>query len=628
MNGETMVLFWLALLAAAGMGIYLQLKNYSLPVHADSGEFIYQGVLEREGERFKIREIKHSWREVLTAYRHWSLNDFFRGVPAIQNKMLVYQIMTWYFRGGQFKAKDFRLLFGLYHGCTILMLGVLGELGGGLYAGLATAWLYAFFSASPFVDASQIHAEHYATLPLAGAAACLLLGLQTGGWPWLVMAGGLLAMVTLLIKLTYGAEFFFLGIFVLGASGPYGLGYYLLGAAIFLVLLVIIYGLRGQGKHLYWWLLQTGLWIKEYLAKSQVLRQEVIGPKGGKENTIPPLWSQIRHQEKYRVLFRQVTPLFLGAGLFVINLISGDMTVAKGLVCFWGTAAVIAVIYQNKYYLAHTVPLLGPITLITGMMIQINLASPLTTFKFISILIMCLSFFYSWPAWRPYLSCSGPLEYHCQVYKTLGNLNTLRALAVEPIALYLQGKTDQGERILQWGGSHQELYALAGRRAALDALESHLLLSPEINDAYLGLDWRLQFVAEVAAMRPSYIADLDGSLNIETLNRATGLHFDVDRVFYQMFPVYRLAGNSGPRHPLADPAVLTGPSIKRVVHGDTLSLKEFNDLMGRWFNQDRGAEADIFTQEGVSRLLQDWQTLNDSGCWRRSFPWSWGRYTG
>ena len=627
MNGEP-TLFWLGILAAAGMGIYWQLKNYSLPVHADSGEFIYQGVLEREGERFKIREIKHSWREVLTAYRHWSLNDFFRGVPAIQNKMLVYQIMTWYFRGGRFKAKDFRLLFGWYHGCTILMLGVLGELGGGLYAGLATAWLYAFFSASPFVDASQIHAEHYAALPVAGACACLLIGVQTGGWPWLVTAGFWLALVSLLIKVTYGAEFFFLGVFVLLASGPYGLGYYLLGAAIFLVLLAIIYGLRGQGKHLYWWLLQTGLWIKEYLAKSQVLRQEVTEPEGGTQHTISPLWSRIRHQEKYRVLFRQVTPLFLGAGLFAINLISGDMTVAKGLVCFWGAAALMAVILQNKYYLAHIVPLLGPATLITGMMLQINLMPPITTYKIVAIVIMLLSFFYSWPAWRPYLSGAGPLAYHCQLYKTLGNLNTLRALAVEPIALYLQGKTDQGERILQWGGSHQELYALAGRRAALDALENHLLLSPEINDAYLGPDWRLKLVEEVAAMKPSYIADLEGSLNITALNRATGLRFELDQVFYQMFPVYRLAGNSGSRQALADPAALTSPTLERVVHGGALPLKEFNDLMGRWFNQDRIAEADILTQDGVSRLLQDWQTLNTSGYWRRSFPWSWGRSTG
>lgn len=629
MNGEIMPLFYVSLLAVAGLGMYLQLKHYSLPIHADSGEFIYRGVLEGEGEKFQIKEINKPWKELLVVWRNWSLSGFIGGYPAIQNKMFVYQLMTWFFRGSQFKVKDFRLLFSLYHGCTIFMMGVLGELCGGPYAGLGTALLYAFFSASPFGDPSQIHPEHYATLPVAVACVFLLVGLQTGGWPWLITAGSLLALVTLLIKLTYGGEFIFLGIFVLLAGGPAGLALYLLGLAIFLVLLALVYGLRGQGKHLYCWLVQTGLWIKEYRTKSQVLRSEVSGLGVGEENAMLSLWTKIRRQEKYRALLRQVTPLFVGAGLFVIDLISGGLTVAKGLVCFWGAAAVIAVMLQKKYYLAHTVPLLGPATLITGMVIQINLMAPITAYKFISILIICLSFFYSWPAWRPYLTCSDPLEYHCQFYKTLGNLNTLRALAVEPIAQYLQEKTDQGERILQWGGTHQELYALAGRRAALNIMENHLLLSPEINDAYLGPDWRLKFVAEVVEMKPLYIADLEGSLNVDALNRATGLRFELDQVFYQMFPVYRLTGNSGPRSTLAaDLAALTGPASKRVVNGEALPLKEFNDLMGRWFNQGRLAEADILTQDGVSRLLHDWQTLNASGCWRRSFPRLFGQYAG
>jgi hypothetical protein len=616
--GAHMLLFVLALLAIAGWGIYLQLRNYSLPVHADSGEFIYRGVLEREGERFQTREIKNSWKEVLTAYRHWSPSAFFAGVPVIQNKILVYRIMTWYFRGSQFGAKDFRLLCGCYHGGTILILGVLGELAGGPYAGLATAGLYAFFSASPFVDASQIHAEHFATLPVAGACACLLLGLQTGGWPWFVAAGFLLALVTILIKLTYGAEFCFLGTFVLLATGPYGLGAYLLGLVISLVLLALFYGLQGQGKHLYWWLLQTGLWIKEYLAKSQFLRSKTSGVETEKENAARSWWMKSKSQEKFRVLLRQIAPLIIGAGLLVINLITGGLTMAQGLVCFWGAAAVIAAIYQNKYYLAHTVPLLGPATLMTGMMIQVNLAAPITADKILSIFIICLSFIYSWPAWRPYLLSPGSLEYHCRIYKTLGNLDTLRALAVEPIAQYLREKTGPRERILQWGGTHQELYALAGRRAALDTLENHLLLSPEINDAYLGVAWRRRFVAEVAAMPPAYIADLEGSLNIEALSQATGLRFELDQVFYQMFPVYRSLGNSGPRGPQPDLLSLTRPALTRIVRGEPWPLKEFNDLMGRWFNQGWQAEADTLTQGGVTRLLEDWQSLNASGCWRRS----------
>lgn len=130
-------------------------------------------------------------------------------------------------------------------------------------------------------------------------------------------------------------------------------------------------------------------------------------------------------------------------------------------------------------------------------------------------------------------------------------------------------------------------------------------------------------------MKPSYIADMDGSLNIEALNRATGLRFELDQVFYQMFPVYRLAGNSGHHDGGApDFAALTGPPIERVVNGETLPLKEFNDLMGLWFNQGRGAETDILTHGGVTRLLQDWQSLNASGCWHRSFPRLCGQHEG
>lgn len=451
MSGEITPFFYLALLTIAILGIFLQLKHYSLPVHADSGEFIYRGVLEREGEKFKIRGVTRNWKYLLFAYRHYSLTNFQDqdGCPAIQNKELVYRLMTWFFRGSQFKAKDFRLLFFLYHGCTILMMGVLGEASGGPYAGLGTALLFAFFSASPFSDPSQIHAEHYATLPMAAACTCLLVGLKTGGEPWLVAAGFLLVLVTLLIKLTYGAEFIFLGILVLGVGGPGGLVHYLLGLAIFLALLTFIYGCRGQGKNLYLWLIQTALWIKDYRANGKVLRSEVSGLTVEGEGDQSSLWNQVRRQEKYHVFLRQVLPLFVGAGLFMINLIVNGLTITAGLILVWGVAAVLSVNYQKKYYLSHTVPLLSPAVLMSGMMVPIILLPPLTTYKILSIFIICCSFIYSWPAWRPYLSCPDPLQYHCRLYKTLENLNTLRALAVEPIAQYLHEKTTQGERILQ-----------------------------------------------------------------------------------------------------------------------------------------------------------------------------------
>lgn len=125
MSGEITPVFYLALLAIAGWGVYLQMRHYSLPVHADSGEFIYRGVLEREGEKFQVMDIKMPWKELLTVWRHWSVDSILQGYPAIQNKILVYQTMTWFFRNSQFQAKDFRLLLGLYHGCTILTMGAL-----------------------------------------------------------------------------------------------------------------------------------------------------------------------------------------------------------------------------------------------------------------------------------------------------------------------------------------------------------------------------------------------------------------------------------------------------------------------------------------------------------------------
>lgn len=624
-----MMLFLLALLVITAFGVLLQIRHYRLPIHADTGEFIYRGILEREGEVFQPEELTISWKALLT---YWWPREFpgriqmtledlicHGGYPVIQNKALIYQLMTWFYRYSWFQAKDFRFLFGIYHAATIFVLGITGWLCGGLVTGILTALFYAGFSASPFTDLAQIHAEHYAILPLAGAGACLLLGVQPNGWLYLVLAGLLLGLVTILIKLSFAMECLFFAGFTLLVGGSSGLLCFILGIVLFVLILFLIYGLNGQGKHLFCWLVASWRWLRYYHSKSEILRTPVHQTENQDRTAkLRSAWLPCDFPYKYRVFLRQMTPLLLGVGLFVIRLGLENLTAGMLLACYWGAAALLAVIWQDKYYLAHTLVLIAPATLMTALAIHPAISAFPTYGSIFTLLFIFIALFWCWAAWRPYLTRLSPLAYHCRFYQTLENLNTLRNLAVEPIAVYLHHRTGPGDRILQWG-SHQELYALAGRRAALKRLESHLLLDPVINDHYLGAEWRALLLSEIAEFKPAYIVDLDGSLNISTITQVTGLQYDLECLFYHMFPVYHLSGNSLPRESAGEIQALTKPAIYHTVGERPLPLKQFTDQVCRWFNSGQPAKSDAVTNGGVSQLLYDWSSLNYSGYWQRKY---------
>jgi hypothetical protein len=463
---------------------------------------------------------------------------------------------------------------------------------------LCAALVYVLLSANPFADSYQIHAEHYAALPYTLSIIAIWHGCHDGSIIGLFAAGIFMAITVLLYKLTFLSEGLTLAILMVMFGCATALVWFASGI-ILVILMIYLWCYRKDALPSFFALVTlTPAW--RTLCHYRKSLQSEIAVAGGLSSL--SLGRMLLYSTGSLPFLLLATAISIGG--------FSNQPQAYGLLLALLSASVAGIFAQGKYYQAHLYPLFPIAAILAGSGAWDALHSfggSLSGIMAIAVPATLLVWIYV--LWRDYYGVS-PLAYHLRKC-SIGGYPVLSYLAVEVIAAHIQSNSRCGERIVLWG-YHQEIYVLSKRRAAVGPrLENSLLTDAVLSDAAFGHEWRKWLLDAVAEQKPEFIVDMDGTLNIDCLNRATGLMYTLSKTFYGLFNLYRLDH---------------GPQQKRCqIDTDTLVLDFLSGQKGfghcspagrihrvnRLVNTNNMKIANVETDGEVNRLMRDWLELNN-----------------
>lgn len=554
-------------------------RQAKLPLHPDTALFIYRGVMEKEGISLEPKLFIHPDRDYFCA----------EGYFPTQSKDVIYHIFRLWRKYCAGDIKVYRYYYGFYNFLTVLVLYITASCYLNATAGLIAAWIYTVYSASPFADAAQLHAENYANMLVLSALLFSYLGLQHQSFLLIYLAGMLMGFLMISFKITYLMETIFLGAaFILQPVNYLPVVVYSLGVVSFIVLMLAYYLWRG------WW---TFFWA--WFNPKRLLHYRRVPARNYGCNSASKLKNLL--DRKYLVFAAQTSFLWFGLLAFIFYNYANLFTLPGIFLGCLLIGSFINVVIQGKYYLSHFFATLPIISIISAWGL-VSIIGPQPSVALIIVGVLFL--FISLQQLSGYLFSYNPLEYFLKFYHLLKHDHILAFLAAEILAAYIHEHTVAQDRILMVG-YNAELFGLARRRAALGRLEFPLCTDPVINDRYIGPEWEDWLVESVRRDRPKYIADLDGSLDIQALSRASGLAYRLERLFYGLFPVYVLNPSAQETRP---PGSLE-PAPAQIINGEAALKQENLKLVRRFLEQPFPKESQNYP-ETIRNLCRDWCILN------------------
>lgn len=558
---------------------FWQARQVKLPLHPDTGLFIYRGVMEKEGIELVPKLFIEPGRGYVCAEGY---------LPTQPKDIVSYLFRLWrkYCPGD---VKTYRYYYSLYNCLTVLIVFITTTSFLNATTGVVAAWIYAVYAASPFADGAQLHAENYANMLVLAALLLSYLGLQHQNFLLLYLAGMLMGLLIISFKITYLMETISLGLALILQPGNYSqAALYLLGVASLMLLMLAYYVWRG------WWAFFWS-WFNPRL----LLHYRRVPARNYGAKSVSKLKKLL--ERKYLVFAAQTGFLWFGL-LACLFYNYGNMFVMPGI--FLGyllIGSLINVVVQGKYYLSHFFATLPIISIISAWgLVSIMAAQPSLTIMMVGALFLVVSL----QQLFGYLFSYNPLEYFLKFYHLLKHDHILAFLGAEILADYIHEHTATQDRILMLG-YNAELFGLARRRAALGRLEFPLCTDPVINDRYIGPEWEDWLVESVRRDRPKYIADLDGSLDIQALSRASGLAYRLERLFYGLFPVYVLDSGAQETRPPGSQE----PAPAKIINGEAALKQENLKLVRRFLEQPFPKESQNYP-ETIRNLCRDWCILN------------------
>ncbi|MBI2587689.1 hypothetical protein HYW30_00080 [Candidatus Azambacteria bacterium] len=593
----------LALFPILVLSWFLLFRLRQQPLHADSGQYLYRGILEASGDRFPlIRRSRETLSQPQTAMFFAPIaraREFFRrnagGIFPWNNKIAAYSLILWWARSHP-HPKSFRIFFAWYNLLGVLGLFLLGKTFVGDAVGLLAALGFALYMASPYVDSHQTHSEHYAVPFLLGIPLALWSLGGSGSLPSFFLLGIavwflILFKPTLLFQAAFfvWTPFLFFSHFlptVILASGV-ALGFF----GFFLFAMVR----KEQWEFLAIFSLAGMLRYRRTIAKAHI--EQLSGQA---------------EAPSYVGFLKQFSPLFFLVGFFPLLVLPFPEFTKVGLFLLaWLLTTLLEVRVQGQYFFSHLVPVLLPSFLIASL--SLVLASELLFgglwIGFFALLLLLA--FISLSNLLPYF-LTDPLSAHWRLYRALRHRHALRFAASEVIGAYLRGKTLPKEPVFLWG-YNSELYVHAGRPGIISFLDEYAGTEPELLEPLYGNDWLVWVIEGVKTYRPRFIVDLDGGLSIEWLRKFTGLSYTLDRVFFHLFPVWRLTHEADPAVEEKDPrrlALLTSGTFESWWGGKRIPQKEYIRRVTNLFTAGNLTAADWKARGGIEELARAWRELN------------------
>jgi hypothetical protein len=518
-----------------------------------------------------------------------------------REKFFLFCSMDFWYKLVPANPKNFRLFFILYNTLTILSIFTIGKLAFGNGVGVASAFVYVLLTANPFADSSQLHIEHYAILPLVLVLIGLFFGILTYHNIFaLICAGIFLCLLLVLYKITFLIEAITIGLFSVIYQG-----------------ITIINCLSMAGFICAMFV--ANIWIYSYCncAKMSMVFKGLFNSLRHYKETMSS--DLVSGSSKKKLNFSDILNVSSGSFPFFFLLIvsylycSAPFSRVEWLLLFLIVASGIGIIIQGKYYMSHILPLFPLVSLLSGNGIcffyKMARENPIPITKWILFgLFVLLGTIWLRELYKYHFIYS-PLEYHLRKC-SIRNYRTLSYLAEEVIADYISKNSQKGERIVQWGYNH-ELYVLAKRRAAIGpGLESSLQTDPILSDSSFGIIWRQWLVDAITRQKPIFIADMRGSLNIDVLNKATGLSYKLEKLFYDLFPLYKLQNTSSSLQVPINVADLTTFPEDTKIHNHFQNQETYINYITDLVNQGQPELADRYTHGQITQLFKDWELLN------------------
>ncbi len=573
------------------LSFILHLGTRKQPLHPDSGYYLYVPFFKRIGYTFSpSKVISLSPPKVTGDYNILGSKFLLRSFSSVI-----------FFLGGSIKS--FRIFYAFYNLLTGLAVYALASLLGSPLIGLIAASIYLLMSLSPSHDSFQLHAEQYAFLPMILALIAVILA---GTWEashvfivgriMLLLASGLLlGMVIMCLKITYVVEAF--AIFCLSifwGLGVWDLLFMVCGIGLFILFILGYTFIKTRSIDLFVYTYFPKMLL--YYKKSMSAERNIF-------------------KFDFKTYFIILSCFLFGMYYFVagiiLSVINHDTSII--IISILPFVSLAGIWYQNKFYMSHFYSLLPFSSIVAAYGVKQMFGFTGLSFIFfvgISILLLIPALIQIFQYYVKF----DPITFHIKISQAIRHRKTLNFIAEEGIAEYVKHNTAKDDFVLQWGYNH-EFYVLAQRRAALSGhLAATLMTDPLLNDAMFN-DWKEDILSDIQKFTPKFIVDFDGSLRIETVNEVSGHYYKLDRNVYGIYPVYKLDNTNKCKKKTLSTGILkslTENDTERNINNKVFkSNSDYIQFMNKLVMQDRLKEADMYSEDGITKMFDDWRRINN-----------------
>lgn len=575
--------------------VFLTFSKRKLHLHPDTAQFLYAPFLRRMGHEFiPTKPYRSISRSLFSHHNPLSLKILKGDYQPIQYGMPVVWLYNAFFRFYKGSVKGYRILNAVYMGLTICVTYITAKEIHPHYYPMMVSCVLLFGFLIPYTDSRQMHKEHYGLIFVVFPLFLVLYDAGIGG----LIAGILLVLAVLLFKITFLFDLIAIALYYPISGNIEKLPFFFSGILLGLILLFSICSINGTAH---------------FLATS--LNPRIIF--GWYKKNVPSEHIRISEEKKSKIISgtKDYLSFFLYMslpGYLVFAYIIRSFFIPSSMNTFflyWLLLSLISIRVQNKYFPGHLIAMFVPISFIAGFSFMDIYQGTLTNHAMLNRVSQIGLVLFSLPSIFMLLRglTMKTSDFHLSFYKSPPNRRALRFLAAEIMAKDLKSLTHEEDRIFQWG-NNVEVYPLAERRGTLGSIEIvWYTTDPELMDPLFGDVWREVALDSVKKWKPKYIVDLHGSLNIEALNKYTGLRYETAKIYYDLFPLYRLAGEAFTDGENIEFSSLTSTNITRKWMDKEIPLNQFIDNLTLAFL--RGDDVGRAWTEKIGQMKRDWETV-------------------
>lgn len=497
------------------LSIFYLKKIYNEPIHPDSAEFIYAGMLQRLGFRKEIFVEKEKDKSKTASLNFTDFppeptmenyHKYFGAFPLFRDKMFVWWFFEKLYKYLTLPAQGFRYINTL----LIFIISSVFYLNLAHYVDSSLAVVFTlFFQITlmlPHFDFYQIHAEEWGILLLAIETYILIMMNNSIFFP--IAYGIILATLLVFIKITFGLTILYFLISPLILFHNYfffqiSSTFFLMTICLFLMIFVI------SGKRSDFLRVFNLLHWKKYKEGSSTSRSDEQRAKSFSINRF-----FVNYCDELLVIM-----LFLFKFIRRIQISTHFQSVELFLL-IWLLITATEIFIQGKFYPSHFLPLTIP-----------GLLYIFIFFDFFSVFIMMvlLKIFYDFFVFSDDL-----------IMKKYGEKSQNPFLKIMlkygEISDFIGAETTNKDQILCIGYL-SPVYVMTNRRGALGIFEAGVTTEPIDLDKKYGIKWHWWLMNAMIRMEPKFVIDSNGMVNAIELQNSSGIRLKLKKngKYYRIF---------------------------------------------------------------------------------------------